>query len=779
MKIKGLFFIVISFLAVAKANAESIRLSNDTLYCNLSTAEIGSLKSQTSGIPDLNKIKTLILGGYISQADENFIHTLGKDYSLENLDFTNLHSVMSYEGLQGCVKIKTVKYSKYWNTTGHYLFEDCCNLTDVVFPDDSDCSLTYFSSGTFRGCSSLKTITIPSKISSMDSQVFYLCNNLKEIHCKSGIAPSSTKDTFGDQFQTATIFVPTGAVQNYKTAAGWCLFANYKEDSELTYEADSSMISNNVSLSNDTLYCNLPNNEMGYLRTSTLAITDEINSIKHVVLGGYLNSNDGDFLNALASAYSLSSLDMTSLKTTFNNKQFQGCNKLTEIKYSKYWNSTGTYLFKDCSMLAKITFPDNVIGSGYTQFETGSFRGCSSLEEITIPSKVKSIDSQCFYSCDKLKVINLKPITPPSAKEESFDGQFSTAKLIVPKGTKKYYKTSSGWSLFKYIEESTEDITIDEKEISENISFSDSILYVNLPAEEVGRLKATVLSKYPDLSLIRSVVIGNYINEVDASFLNALASSYNLNSIDFTELKNSFGDYAFQGCAKLSSVKYSRYWNSTGWYLFKECSSLVDVLFPVNPIDRGIMTFETGSFRGCTSLENITIPKYVSSIESQCFYQCHNLKSVTFLGAFITSIDKNAFEDCYSLETITLPSSMTLIGERCFEGCTKIKEIRCESVTPPDASENTFDSIYNTATLYVPKGCRAKYAAAPIWKNFSNIEEAEVSSVETISSSNNATNRSIFNIEGKLIYQGNGNPNLPKGIYVINQNDQSKKIIVE
>lgn len=191
------------------------------------------------------------------------------------------------------------------------------------------------------------------------------------------------------------------------------------------------------------------------------------------------------------------------------------------------------------------------------------------------------------------------------------------------------------------------------------------------------------------------------------------------------------------------------------------------------------MTFETGSFRGCTSLENITIPKYVSSIGSQCFYQCHNLKSVTFLGAFITSIDKNAFEDCYSLETTTLPSSMTLIGERCFEGCTKIKEIRCESVTPPDASENTFDSIYNTATLYVPKGCRAKYAAAPIWKNFSNIEEAEVSSVETISSSNNATNRSIFNIEGKLIYQGNGNPNLPKGIYVINQNDQSKKIIVE
>ncbi len=42
MKIKKLFFIAIGFFISAIANAESVRLSNDTLYCNFSTNEIGS-----------------------------------------------------------------------------------------------------------------------------------------------------------------------------------------------------------------------------------------------------------------------------------------------------------------------------------------------------------------------------------------------------------------------------------------------------------------------------------------------------------------------------------------------------------------------------------------------------------------------------------------------------------------------------------------------------------------------------------------------------------------
>lgn len=374
-------------------------------------------------------------------------------------------------------------------------------------------------------------------------------------------------------------------------------------------------------------------------------------------------------------------------------------------------------------------------------------------------------------------------VVPPSATEDSFGDQFSSARLIVPKGTLADYKTAAGWSLFKNIEESTEDVDLAKQEISDNVSFSDGTLYVNLPAEEMGRLRATVLNKFPDLERIHTVVVSNYMNQEDAGFLNALASAYNLSTIDFTDLKNSLGNYAFQGCRKLSKVYYSRYWSSSGWYLFCDCSSLAEVVFPSEPVDQGITSFESGTFRGCLTLEDISIPKNVTRISTQCFYLCQNLRNVTFLGSAITDLDKGAFEGCNSLETITLPSSMSLIGERCFENCPKIREIHCDAITPPQVSESAFEDIYQSATLYVPKGCRSKYAEASVWKNFSNIEENEASGISNIDAAGQTGLVSIYTLDGTPIYRGTTPVNvhqvLPKGTYIVKQGSGTKKIIVK
>lgn len=406
-----------------------------------------------------------------------------------------------------------------------------------------------------------------------------------------------------------------------------------------------------------------------------------------------------------------------------------------------------------------------------------------SLENIEIPSTVKKIESQCFYVCGNLSKIILKSTTPPEATEDSFGDQFSSAKLIVPKGTKLEYETAAGWSLFKNIEESSEKVTVEEKELSNNVHFSDGVLYVSLPEEGIGRLKNTVLLRIDDLTKIKKAVLSNYISKEDANFLNALASSYSLNTLDFTELKSSFGDYAFQGCAKLQEVKYSRYWDASGWYLFKDCSSLVDVTFPSNYVDDGIITFETGSFRNCSLLQKIEIPTNVTTIGTQCFYECKSLKNVVFLGSAITSIDKGAFEGCTSLESITLPSSMTLIGERCFEGCPNIKELHSEATTPPVVSESAFNSIYDSATLIVPHGCQEKYASAPVWKNFSSIKESEPTGIKKLDFENENKLVTILTMDGKIVYNGlmgeKSVYKLKKGCYILKEGNNIKKVILK
>jgi len=782
MKFLKFNIIIVGFMLFSiSVFADNIKLSNDSLFCNFSYQEVGSLKSQTSNLADLNVIKTLVIAGYINQADEDFIHSLGKNYSLENLDMTDLYSTMSYQGLEGCVKIKTVKYSKHWTSTGQYLFQNCTNLHDVTFPNDNDCSITSFDNGTFRGCSSLKEITIPKNVRSFGNQVFRDCPNLKEIHCSSGKAPRSTTDSFGGQFSSAKVYVPKGAILNYQTSAGWCMFMNYVEDASSDWENDNR-ISDHVYISNDSLICDLTNEEMGLVRSSVLNLQSDITKIKTVVMSGYADLEDASFLNALSCAHNLECLDFTNLRSTFSNYAFQGCTRIKTVKYSRYWNSTGWYLFKDCSSLKEVEFPENYVGNGITEFTTGSFRGCSSLEEITIPKTVKSVGNQCFYVCGSLKTIKIKAIIPPSAGESSFGSQFNYAKLIVPKGSLQDYKTSAGWNLFSNIEEDEEDVSFDEKELSTNVSVVDGVLYSEMSSEEIGRLKASVLAKNIDLSSIKKAVLSGYINTNDANFLNALATTYGLSEIDFTSLLSSFGGFAFQGCTKLTTIKYSKYWNSTGWYLFEDCSNLTDIKFPNEFEGNGITLFETGSFRGCTSLEEISIPVNVSSIGSQCFYLCHNLRSVKFLGSSIRSIDKGAFEGCYSLETITMPSSMTLIGERCFEGCPKIKEIHCESQTPPEVSESSFENIYSTATLYVPQGSLAKYCAAPVWKNFSNIVESETSGISNVCSELDSNRIEIYNLEGKRIFEGlketNIHQQLPNGMYLIKNANTTRKVLI-
>ena len=89
----------------------------------------------------------------------------------------------------------------------------------------------------------------------------------------------------------------------------------------------------------------------------------------------------------------------------------------------------------------------------------------------------------------------------------------------------------------------------------------------------------------------------------------------------------------------------------------------------------------------------------------------------------ISTIGEYAFSRCYDLTSITLPQSTTTIGKSAFEICSHLKEIHCLSTTPPAVGVGCFYSVPEDAILYVPKGSKADYEAAEIWKDFETIIE--------------------------------------------------------
>lgn len=92
-------------------------------------------------------------------------------------------------------------------------------------------------------------------------------------------------------------------------------------------------------------------------------------------------------------------------------------------------------------------------------------------------------------------------------------------------------------------------------------------------------------------------------------------------------------------------------------------------------------TFSENSFRNNHSLVSITVPKGVTELPSQVFYDCLALSSVTFAqGNQLVSIGAQAFfipstSGDASLKTITFPETLQRIGEMAFDNCKALEEL--------------------------------------------------------------------------------------------------------
>ena len=108
--------------------------------------------------------------------------------------------------------------------------------------------------------------------------------------------------------------------------------------------------------------------------------------------------------------------------------------------------------------------------------------------------------------------------------------------------------------------------------------------------------------------------------------------------------------------------------------------------------------FYIGSFAfyGCVSLEELTLPAMLNTINPGLFYGC--AFSELELPSRITAIGEQAFLACRNLTSIEIPGKVTSIGDRAFYSC-----IMLEEVDLPDSltyvAPNAFDLCPVQATL--------------------------------------------------------------------------------
>ena len=141
------------------------------------------------------------------------------------------------------------------------------------------------------------------------------------------------------------------------------------------------------------------------------------------------------------------------------------------------------------------------------------------------------------------------------------------------------------------------------------------------------------------------------------------------------------------------TVKYTLANPTTiGTNAFQDCK-FTNVVIP-----RSVTTIENNAFYNCTNLTNITIPNSVTTIGQYAFRYDNKLNSIKLNG--VISIDYGVFEDCDGLTSVMLSDTLTSIGSYAFYNCANLKNITIpNSVTT--INSNAFNSCYFTTSAFV------------------------------------------------------------------------------
>ncbi len=136
---------------------------------------------------------------------------------------------------------------------------------------------------------------------------------------------------------------------------------------------------------------------------------------------------------------------------TMGSLTFNTCWNLHDVTLSKNLISIPNSAFKNTN-LQYIIIPDSV-----KSINDRAFVDCNALIEVTIPSSVATIGHGAFYSCENLKVIYCKSVTPPALESDSKHkytmnndiGSLGRAKtyfkIYVPKESVEAYKNDRKW----------------------------------------------------------------------------------------------------------------------------------------------------------------------------------------------------------------------------------------------------------------------------------------------------------------------------------------------
>ncbi len=530
----------------------------------------------------------------------------------------------------------------------------------------------------FRGCTNLKSITIPPSVATIGQTAFEGCTSLE----KATLAVNPNNRSAGIVTVGARAFAGCSSLTYFNTNVAGKL----KTIGEHAFDGCSSLPNLNIVASVNSIGVG------AYANCSSLAsiYVNGYNSVYKHIEGGTMivDKATGTQLLAYAAGKNTQQLTIPESVKEILPFAFSGANKLTYVDLNKV----------------------ETIGQS-------AFSGCTQLYTLLIPGNVAVIGSEAFTNVAKGIRVQVDWETPLSISDGTFsnaekleEGEI-TGRLFVPVGTKDKYIAATGWNWFQFVENGT----ISDY-ASKIITFADpktrAVCTAAFDADEDG-----------------------YVTLDEAAAVTTLGDTFKGVEIGtFEEFKYFTGltvieDSAFCG-STVTKITLPEEITMIGKGAFANCTGLTEITIPAN-----VSSIASGAFGGCTGMKAYKVDEasefFSGGTSGVLFNKDHStliqyplsltVTAISFPDA-VESIAPEAFRGAVNLKEVHFNENIGSIGERAFADCINLKMVKAPWAAPLEVPENMFEGVeLANDSLSVPNGSEEAYKAATVWKEFGKL----------------------------------------------------------
>ena len=148
--------------------------------------------------------------------------------SLTSVTIPNSVTSIGYYAFAGCSALTSVTIGNSVTSIGSHAFAYCSGLTSVTIGS----GVTSIGDYAFYGCSALTSVTTGSGVTSIGVRAFYKCESLQDVYCYAEKVPDAWPDSDNghafsiSNYKNATLHVPAGSIESYKSTEPWSEFGN-------------------------------------------------------------------------------------------------------------------------------------------------------------------------------------------------------------------------------------------------------------------------------------------------------------------------------------------------------------------------------------------------------------------------------------------------------------------------------------------------------------------------------------------------------------------------